>query len=137
MLMPKKLKWRKQQRGVVRGFSKAGNQVDFGQWGLAAMSAGYVSSREIEAVRITISRELKREGSLWIRIFPHKPITKRPAETRMGKGKGEIDHYVAVVKPGRVMFEVGGVAEKKAVKALEKATYKLSVDAKVVGQRFL
>ena len=137
MLMPKKYKWRKIQRGVAKGNSKSGNNVDFGEFGLCAQSIGFVNSRQIESARICINRELKREGNLWIRIFPHKPITKRPAETRMGKGKGEVDHYVAVVKPGRIMFEVGGVKPQLAQIALKKASYKLSVKTKVVERGIL
>lgn len=137
MLMPKKYKWRKHQRGVVRGCSKAGNDINFGEYGLVAMSSAFVTSREIESVRVAISRELKREGNLWIRIFPHKPITKRPAETRMGKGKGDLDHYVAVVQQGRVMFEIAGVAGERAIKALKRASYKLSMATMVIKKGVL
>ena len=135
MLMPKKYKYRKVQRGVVRGRSKDGNEVSFGEAGLRATSTGFVTSRQIESARVSINRVLKREGKLWIRIFPHKPITKRPAETRMGKGKGEVDHYVAVVQPGRIMFEIGGVDINLARKALEKAAYKLPVKADYVAKK--
>lgn len=101
------------------------------------MSSAFVTSREIESVRVAISRELKREGNLWIRIFPHKPITKRPAETRMGKGKGDLDHYVAVVQQGRVMFEIAGVAGERAIKALKRASYKLSMATMVIKKGVL
>ena len=137
MLAPKKYKWRKHHRGFARGFAKGGSSVDFGEYGLLATSLGFVTSRQIEAVRVSISRELKREGNVWIRIFPHKPFTKRPAETRMGKGKGDVDHYVAVVKPGRVMFEIGGVAKEKAYAALARAKFKISVSAKIVERTLL
>lgn len=132
MLMPKKYKYRKHQRGVARGKSKDGNYVSFGEVGLKALSTAFVNSRQIESARVCISRELRREGKLWIRIFPHKPYTKRPAETRMGKGKGDIEYYVALVQPGRIMFEIGGVSKKLAVSALSKARYKLPLKADVV-----
>lgn len=135
MLMPKKYKWRKVQRGTINGLSKGGNKIDFGSIGLVANSTGFISSRQIESARICINRELNREGKLWIRIFPHKPITKRPAETRMGKGKGDVDHYTAVIKPGRVLFEIGGVAEDLSRSALKKASYKLSVKTKIIDKR--
>ena len=135
MLMPKKYKWRKVQRGKLSGVSKGGNNIDFGTVGLVANSTGFISSRQIESARICINRELNREGKLWIRIFPHKPITKRPAETRMGKGKGDVDHYTAVIKPGRVLFEIGGVAEGLSRSALKKASYKLSVKTKIIDKR--
>lgn len=132
MLMPKKYKYRKHHRGVVKGKSKDGNSVSFGEIGLRAFSTAFVTSRQIESARVCINRELKREGKLWIRIFPHKPYTKRPAETRMGKGKGDVAHYVSVVQPGRIMFEVGGVSEKLAVSALSKARYKLPLKSGIV-----
>ena len=135
MLMPKKYKYRKHQRGIVKGKSKDGNNVSFGTHGLAATSTGFVSSRQIESARVTINRVLHREGKLWIRIFPHKPYTKRPAETRMGKGKGDIDHYQAVVQPGRVVFEIGGVDPNLAIRALKKASYKLPVSAIVIKKK--
>ena len=134
MLAPKKYKYRKTQRGNVKGFSKGGNEVCFGDFGLTAREIGFIDSRQIEAARVCVSRELKKEGKYWIRIFPHKPITKRPAETRMGKGKGDVDHYCAVVKPGRVMFEVGGIDKQKACKALKKAAYKLPIRADVIAR---
>ncbi|BBM88677.1 50S ribosomal protein L16 [Spirochaetota bacterium] len=132
MLSPSKYKWRKVQRGRIRGATKGGAALESGEFGLTATTCGYVNSREIEAARICINRYLRREGNLWIRIFPHKPVTKRPAETRMGKGKGDVDHYVAVVKPGRVIFEVGGVKRETALNVLKKASYKLSVQTKIL-----
>lgn len=135
MLMPQKYKYRKQQRGKIRGKAKDGVTVAFGDVGLQALGSGFISSRQIESVRVAINRELKREGKLWIRIFPHKPYTKRPAETRMGKGKGEVDHYDAVVQPGRIMFEVGGVKVPLAISALRKAAYKLPIKTSVIMRR--
>lgn len=135
MLMPKRYKYRKVQRGVLRGKSKDGNTLAFGDVGLRAIGTSFVTSRQIEAVRICITRELKREGKVWIRIFPHKPYTRRPAETRMGKGKGDIDHYDAVVQPGRIMFEIGGVSEELAEKALKKASYKLPVKCAIIHKK--
>ena len=135
MLMPKKYKWRKTQRGTMRGVSKGGNSIDFGQVGLISKSIGYINSRQIESARVSINRELNRAGKLWIRIFPHKPVTKRPAETRMGKGKGDVDHYVAVVKPGRVMFEVAGVKRDLAYRAFKKASYKLPIKTDIIEKK--
>ena len=132
MLSPKKYKWRKIQRGKLKGNAQSGNRVSFGDFGLCSLSHGFLNSREIEAARISVNRELKREGDLWIRVFPHKPITKRPAETRMGKGKGDVDHYSAVVQPGRIILEVGGVEKEKAFNALRKAGFKFSVKTKFV-----
>ncbi len=136
MLMPKKYKWRKVQRGRIRGVSKGGVKLEFGNIGLVATSLGLVNSRQIEAARVSISRKIKREGDLFIRIFPHKPYTKRPAETRMGKGKGDVDHYDAVVKPGRIMFELMGVEEELAAEALKKAAFKLSVKTRVLRHSY-
>ena len=121
MLMPKKVKWRKQSRGRMRGQTKGGALVSFGEFGLKALEPGWVTSRQIEAARIAISRAMSRTGKLWIRVFPDKPLTKKPAETRMGKGKGAPEEWVAVVKPGRVMFELSGVTEEVAKEALRKA----------------
>jgi large subunit ribosomal protein L16 len=130
MLSPKKLKWKKTQRGKAKGLSKGGFNIDFGEYGLCATTAGFVDSREIEAARVSINKVLKREGNIWIRIFPHKSFTKRAAETRMGKGKGDIDYYCAVIRPGRIMFEVGGVKKSLAEEAFVKASHKLSVKTK-------
>ena len=109
MLMPKRVKYRKTQRGRMRGKAQRGNQISFGDFGLKALEPGWITARQIEAARVALTREMKRDGRIWIRIFPDKPVTKKPAETRMGKGKGMPEFWVAVVKPGRVMFEIGGV----------------------------
>jgi large subunit ribosomal protein L16 len=132
MLMPKKSKWRKQSRGRMRGQTKGGDQVSFGEFGLKALEPCWITSRQIEAVRVTISRAMSRTGKMWIRIFPDKPITKKPAETRMGKGKGPPEGWVAVVKPGRVMFELSGVPEEMAREAFRRAGHKLPIKTKVV-----
>lgn len=135
MLQPAKYKYRKVQRDRIKGKSKDGNNVSFGDVGLRALSSGFITSRQIEAVRICIMRELKREGKLWIRIFPHKPYTKRAAETRMGSGKGEVEYYVAPVQPGRIVFEIGGVDHALATKAFGKAAYKLPIATSVIIKR--
>lgn len=132
MLMPKRVKYRKQMRGRMRGKAGRGNVVSFGDFGLQSLEPYWVTSRQIEASRRAIVRFMKRRGQYWIRIFPDKPVTAKPAETRMGKGKGAVDHWVAVVKPGRVMFEVGGVPEDVAREALRRAAYKLPVKTKVI-----
>lgn len=132
MLMPKKSKWRKQSRGRMRGQTKGGDLVSFGEYGLKALEPCWITSRQIEAVRVAISRAMSRAGKMWIRIFPDKPITKKPAETRMGKGKGAPEDWVAVVKPGRVMFEVAGVPEDMAREAFRRAGHKLPVKTKIV-----
>jgi large subunit ribosomal protein L16 len=132
MLTPKKVKWRKQQKGKMRGKAYRGNTITFGEYGLQAVTCGYISNRQIESARITISRETKAGGNVWIKIFPDKSLTKKPAEVRMGKGKGAPEQWVAVVKPGRILFEVGGIPEENAKKGLKMASYKLSVKTKVV-----
>ncbi len=132
MLMPKKSKWRKQSRGRMRGQTKGGDLVSFGEYGLKTLEPCWITSRQIEAVRVAISRAMSRTGKMWIRIFPDKPITKKPAETRMGKGKGAPEDWVAVVKPGRVMFEVAGVPEDMAREAFRRASHKLPVKTKIV-----
>lgn len=132
MLMPKKVEWRKQSRGRMRGQAKGGALVSFGEYGLKAMEPGWVTSRQIEAARVAISRAMSRTGKLWIRIFPDKPTTKKPAETRMGKGKGIPEDWVAVVKPGRVMFELSGVTTEMAKEALRLAGHKLPIRTKFV-----
>jgi large subunit ribosomal protein L16 len=132
MLTPKKVKWRKQQKGKMRGKAYRGNTITFGEYGLQATTCGYISNRQIEAARITISRETKTGGNVWIKVFPDKSLTKKPAEVRMGKGKGAPEQWVAVIKPGRIMFEVGGISEEAAKRGLKMAAYKLSVKAKVV-----
>ncbi len=134
MLMPKRVKFRKQMRGRMTGMAKGGVDVTAGEFGLQALEPGWVTARQIEAARRVIVREMKRRGKMWIRIFPDKPITAKPAETRMGKGKGAVDHWVAVVKPGRVMFEVSGVAGDIAKLALAQAAYKLPISAQVVSK---
>jgi large subunit ribosomal protein L16 len=133
MLMPKRVKYRKQMRGRMRGKARRGADVHFGDYGLKALEPGWVTARQIEAARRAIVRALKRRGKVWIRIFPDKPVTQRAAETRMGKGKGNVEYWVAVVKPGRIMFEVGGgVPEETAKEALRLASYKLSVKTTIV-----
>jgi large subunit ribosomal protein L16 len=132
MLMPKKVKFRKQQRGKMRGRAWTGSQVAFGDYGLKALECGWVTDREIEAGRIAITRFIKRSGRIWIRMFPDKPITKKPQETRMGKGKGAPDQWVMVVKPGRILYEMEGVPEKDAREALRLAAHKLSIKTKFV-----
>ncbi len=132
MLMPKRVKYRKQFRGRMKGRAGRGNSVHFGDYGLMALEPGWVTSRQIEAARRAIMRHIRRRGRVWIRIFPDKPVTKRPAESRMGKGKGSVDHWVAVVKPGRVLFEMAGMDEEIAREALRLAAFKLPVAAKFV-----
>ena len=132
MLMPKKVKYRKQMRGKRAGKAWSGSSVSFGDFGLKATEVGWVTDRQIEAARIAISRHVKREGRMWIRIFPDKPVTKKPQETRMGKGKGAPDHWVAVVKPGRVLYEMEGVTEEMAKEAFRLASHKLNVKTKFV-----
>ena len=134
MLMPKREKYRKQQRGNMRGKALRGAEIDFGEYGLQAQEPGWVSARQIEAARRTIVREMKRRGKLWIRIFPDHPYTQKPPETRMGKGKGNVEYWVAVVKPGRIMFEVDGLPGPIAKEALRQASYKLSIKTKVVAR---
>ncbi|MFZ3152167.1 MAG: 50S ribosomal protein L16 [Anaerolineaceae bacterium] len=137
MLMPKRVKYRKQQRGRMKGKAQRGTEVSFGEFGLKSLEPGYLSARQIEAARRAIVHEMKRRGKVWIRVFPDKPYTKRAAETRMGKGKGAVDHWVAVIRPGRVMFEVGGTDEESALRALERARFKLGLKTKVVARETL
>ena len=132
MLMPKKVKFRKQQRGRMKGKAWTGSKVSFGDYGLKALECGWVTAREIEAGRIAITRFIKRSGRIWIRMFPDKPITKKPQETRMGKGKGAPDQWVMVVKPGRILYEMEGVSEKDAREAMRLASHKLSVKTRFV-----
>lgn len=134
MLMPKRVKYRKQMRGRMTGTAQRGNTVDFGDFGLQALEPAWIDSRQIEACRRAIVRELRRSGKVWIRIFPDKPVTAKPAETRMGKGKGSVEKWVSVVKPGRVMFEISGVAEADALSALRLASYKLPIKTRVIKQ---
>ena len=135
MLEPKKIKFRRHHRGNRRGMAMRGNQVSFGSYGLKAMEPGWVTARQIEASRIVISRVVRKVGKMWIRIFPDKPVTERPAETRMGKGKGALDHWVAVVKPGRIMFEVDGVTKEEAEDAFRDAGHKLPIKTRIVERR--
>jgi large subunit ribosomal protein L16 len=134
MLQPKRVKYRKQQRGRNRGLAHRGNTVAFGEFGLMALERSWITSRQIEAARRAITHHVKRGGKVWIRIFPDKPMTAKPAETRMGSGKGAVDHYVAVVKPGRVMFELGGVRPEVAHEALNLAAQKLPIKCKIIGR---
>ena len=130
MLMPKKVKYRKQQRGRMRGKAWRGGELSFGDFGLKVMEPGWVTDRQIEASRVAMTRFVKRGGKIWIRLFPDKPVTKKPAETRMGKGKGAPDHWVAVVRPGKVLFEMEGVTEAEAREAMKLASAKLPIMTK-------
>jgi large subunit ribosomal protein L16 len=132
MLSPKRVKYRKQQKGRMRGQATRGSAVSFGEYGLQTVEPGWISNRQIEAARVAMTRHVKRGGKVWIRIFPDKPLTKKPAETRMGKGKGSVETWVAVVKPGRVMFEMEGVGEDIARRAFELAAAKLPVKTRFV-----
>jgi large subunit ribosomal protein L16 len=135
MLSPKKTKYRKMQKGRMKGLSQRGHRLSNGMFGVKALDSVFVTSRQIEAARIAATRYMKREGQLWIKIFPDKPITKKPLEVRMGKGKGALDHYVAVVKPGRILFEISGVTIDVAKEALRLASQKLPVKTKFVIAR--
>ncbi len=132
MLMPKRVKYRRKQRGKMKGNAQSGNYIAFGTYGLKAMESGWITSRQIEATRIAITRYIKRGGKVWIRIFPDKPVTKKPAETRMGKGKGSPEYWVAVVRPGRIMFELEGVDLDTAKEAMRLASHKLPIKTKFV-----
>lgn len=135
MLLPKKVKFRKRFRGVIRGKAQRGSELSFGEYGIQAMSSGHLSSRQIEAARKAIRRYTERGGKLWIRVFPDKPISKKPAETRMGSGKSPVDHYAVVIKPGRVIFEISGVPDDVAEKALNLAMAKLSVKTRIIKRK--
>jgi len=135
MLMPKKVKHRKQQRGRMTGTAKGGTTVAFGDYGIQAQEPGWITARQIEAARIAMTRHVKRGGKVWIRVFPDKPVTQKPAETRMGSGKGNPEFWVAVVKPGRIMFELGGVPPQLAKEAMERAIQKLPIKAKFIVRR--
>ena len=137
MLEPKKIKYRRHHRGNRRGMATRGNHVAFGSFGLKAMEPGWITARQIEASRIVISRIVRKVGKMWIRIFPHKSITKKPAETRMGKGKGSPEYWVAVVKPGRILFEIDGIDFEQAQEAFRKCSNKLPIKAKIVSRREL
>jgi large subunit ribosomal protein L16 len=132
MLAPKRIKRRKQQRGRMKGIAQRGSKVSFGQYGLKAMEPSWITNRQIEAARVAITRYIKRGGKVWICIFPDKPLTQKPAETRMGKGKGSPEHWVAVVKPGRILFEVEGVSHEIAKEALRLASHKLPIKTRFV-----
>jgi len=135
MLMPSKVKYRKQQRGRMRGKAWRGSRLSFGDYGLKVLEPGWITDRQIEASRVAIMRFIKRGGKLWIRIFPDKPVTKKPAETRMGKGKGAPEFWVAVVKPGRILFEMEGVSEEDAREALRLASHKLALSTRFVSRK--
>ena len=137
MLMPKKVKYRKRQKGNMNGIRSAGTLMNFGEYGLQAQASGWITARQIEAARIAMTRKIKRGGKVWIRVFPDKPITKKPAETRMGKGKGNPEGWVAVVKAGRVMFEIGGINRELALEALRLASHKLPIKCKIVERNIV
>jgi large subunit ribosomal protein L16 len=137
MLMPKRVKWRKVQRGNMRGNAKGGTRVSFGDFGLQAMEPAWITARQIEAARVAMTRKIRRGGKVWVNIFPDKPITQKPAETRMGSGKGNPEFWVAVVRPGRVMFELSGVPEELAREALRVAGHKLPIKTKFVKREEL
>ncbi len=132
MLQPKRTKYRKQQKGRVKGIAQRGSSISFGSFGLKSLDTARITNRQIESARIAMTRFMKREGKVWIRIFPDKPITKKPQEVRMGKGKGPLDHYVAIVKPGRILFEMDGIPQETAAEALRLAAQKLPVRTKFV-----
>ena len=134
MLMPKRVKHRKQQRGRMKGKATRGNKVTYGQYGLVALEPAWITSAQIEAARVAMTRYIKRGGQVWIKIFPDKPVTAKPAETRMGSGKGALEYWVAVVKPGRVLFEIAGVPEETAREALRLAMHKLPCKCKIVSK---
>ena len=133
-LMPRKIKYRKSQKGKIRGIATSGNKIHFGEYGLKAIENGLIRSNHIEACRVVVARKMKGVGKLWINIFPHKPVTKKPAETRMGKGKGELDHWVAVIKRGKVVFEISGVPEDFAKMVLRLVSFKLPVKTKFISR---
>ncbi len=135
MLQPKRVKFRKKQKGRVKGIAQRGHQLAFGTFGIKSLEAGWITSRQIEAARVAVTRAMKREGQVWIRIFPDKPITKKPAEVRMGKGKGAPEYWVATVRPGTIMFESGGVNQELAMESLRLAAQKLPVKTKFVVRK--
>ena len=135
-MMPKRVKFRKTQRGRVKGNATRGNTVAFGDLGLQSLGSGFITAQQIEAGRVAATRFLQHEGKVYIRIFPHKPVTGTPAETRMGKGKGEVDFWAAVVKPGTILFEIGGVPEEMARQALSRVAYKMPVKTRLASRRF-
>ena len=137
MLMPKRVKRRKQFRGSMRGKALRGNKITYGEYGIVATEPAWITANQIEAARVAVTRYIKRGGKVWIKIFPDKPVTAQPAETRMGKGKGNLEYWVAVVKPGRVMFEISGVSEEIAKEALRLAVHKLPIKCKIVSREAL
>ena len=137
MLMPKRVKRRKQFRGSMRGKALRGNKITYGEYGIEATEPAWITANQIEAARVAMTRYIKRGGKVWIKIFPDKPVTAQPAETRMGKGKGNLEYWVAVVKPGRVMFEISGVSEEIAKEALRLAVHKLPIKCKIVSREAL
>ena len=137
MLMPKRVKYRKQMRGRLTGKALRGAEVTFGDYGLQALEPGWVTARQIEAARRALVRVMRRRGKFWIRIFPDKPYTQKPPETRMGKGKGNVEYWVAVVKPGRVIFEIAGLPDQVSVEALHQASYKFSIRTKIIRRHDL
>ena len=137
MLMPKRVKRRKQFRGSMRGKALRGNKITYGEYGIVATEPAWITANQIEAARVAMTRYIKRGGKVWIKIFPAKPVTAQPAETRMGKGKGNLEYWVAVVKPGRVMFEISGVSEEIAKEALRLAVHKLPIKCKIVSREAL
>jgi large subunit ribosomal protein L16 len=137
MLMPKKIKFRKHQRGRRRGLASGGVELSFGQYGLKALACGWVTTRQIEAARIAMTRHIKRGGKIWIRVFPDKPVSKKPAETRMGSGKGAPEDWVAVVKPGRILYEMEGVSEEVAKEAFRLAAHKLSIPTRFIKREVI
>ena len=134
MLMPKKVKYRKRQKGNMNGIRSAGTLMNFGEYGLQAQASGWVTARQIEAARIAMTRKIKRGGKVWIRMFPDKPITKKPAETRMGKGKGNVEGWVCVVRPGKILYEMEGITEELAREALRLAAHKLPIKTRFVSR---
>jgi len=135
MLSPKRVKYRKQQRGRMKGTAWRGSTIEFGEYGLQALEPAWITAKQIEAARVAITRHVKRSGKLWVRLFPDKPVTFKPAETRMGKGKGTPEYYVAVVKPGRMLFELGGVTEQLAREAMTLAARKLPIKTRVMTRK--
>ncbi len=136
MLIPKRVKYRKVQRGKMKGNAKGGTRLSFGEYGLQALESGWLTSRQLEAARVALTRYIKRGGKVWINAFPHKPVTKKPAETRMGGGKGVPENWVAVVKPGKILFEISGVSKDVAKEAIRLASNKLSIKTKFVYEEF-
>ena len=136
MLMPKRVKYRKVHRGKMKGRAKGGTKLSFGEYGMQALESGWLTSRQLEAARVALTRYIKRGGKVWINVFPHKPVTKKPAETRMGGGKGAPEDWVAVVKPGRILFEVSGVSMEVAKEAIRLASSKLSIKTKFIYEEF-